>query len=348
MTLTRSITLPVFYEPQAFISPRRLRQITTEDSLNPGWRTIPLNGGAPSKGTGPGVEVSLLLPSPPILFMPVDAAPPAIPFHLHFHSNLPLPLATFSDPRQSHFIIRLMRVATMRIGTEREIRRTEIPSKVEIWQEGGARIVVGEPRSTGGDFGLQGEGRRYSSHAGPTTTTNTPDGRAAPVNPSTGGQTSDSARPDSSGRPSSAGGGSGERRMSFLRRRSMSNSARPSTSPTSNTFASSLAAAASPLSRAGSHPPPVIVEDQPAEVVEESPLVPLSMESTDVHLLGELKLNLPMRGPDALRRLIGSFMTPEIGISYLLEVGLQPKQGSIKEAFKHVWGGGLIEVVVGR
>ena len=83
-------------------------------------------------------------------------------------------------------------------------------------------------------------------------------------------------------------------------------------------------------------------------MVEESPLVPLSMESTDVHLLGELKLNLPMRGPDALRRLIGSFMTPEIGISYLLEVGLQPKQGSIKEAFKHVWGGGLIEVVVGR
>lgn len=40
-------------------------------------------------------------------------------------------------------------------------------------------------------------------------------------------------------------------------------------------------------------------------------------------------------------------MTPEIGITYVLEVGIQPNTGSVKEAFKHVWGGGLIEVVLG-
>jgi hypothetical protein len=40
-------------------------------------------------------------------------------------------------------------------------------------------------------------------------------------------------------------------------------------------------------------------------------------------------------------------MTPEIGVTYVLEVGLQPNAGSVKEAFKHVWGGGMVEVVLG-
>jgi hypothetical protein len=40
-------------------------------------------------------------------------------------------------------------------------------------------------------------------------------------------------------------------------------------------------------------------------------------------------------------------MTPEIGITYVLEVGLQPHAGSVKEAFKHVWGGGMVEIVLG-
>jgi hypothetical protein len=40
-------------------------------------------------------------------------------------------------------------------------------------------------------------------------------------------------------------------------------------------------------------------------------------------------------------------MTPEVGITYVLEIGLQPNAGSVKEAFKHVWGGGMVEVVLG-
>jgi hypothetical protein len=42
-----------------------------------------------------------------------------------------------------------------------------------------------------------------------------------------------------------------------------------------------------------------------------------------------------------------SFQTPELGVSYVLEIGISPKKGAVKEAFNHVWGGGLIEVVLG-
>jgi len=75
-------------------------------------------------------------------------------------------------------------------------------------------------------------------------------------------------------------------------------------------------------------------------------VAPLSLDATDVHLLGELTIDVKA-GPDMHRRLLQSFQTPEIGVSYVLEVGLQPNKGSVREAFEHVWGGGLIEVVHG-
>jgi hypothetical protein len=246
----------------------------------------------------PGVSVSLLLPSPPILFIPDGGDPPPIPFHLHFHSVSTLPLAMFSDPKECTFVVRFMRVASMRIGAEKEIRRMEVPSTVEIWQEGGPRLVLSEDRD-----------KAFT--------------KPAPQRPNPSGESG-------SGRRRSFNSFA-DRRPSFLRRK-----------PTAENDASLTRQATNTQNEAS------IAEDGPP--VDETPsiLVPLAMGATDVHLLGQVKLNLPQNGPSILRNLIQSFMAPEIGISYVLEIGLQPKNGAIKEAFGHVWGGGLIEVVLGH
>lgn len=347
--------------------------------MNPGWRTIKLHGGEPTKTTttgDEGVDVTLLLPSPPIVYVPWGSEAPPIPFHLHFHSSLPHALATFSDPKQCQFVIRLMRVATMRIGTEREIRRMEVPAKVEIWQEGGPKIVLSDPRAgvsaSGG--GSAGGVHPAASQTGSSSTTATGTSTTTPVTP--GG----SARRGSS----SAGGET--RRQSFLRRLSLDrsesretplqrqNSNAPSAAPpvppvaeepenapasTSGNETNPPAPAPvngtlsqSPVDAANPSLPPIVDEDSlngPNGEVSctESPLAPLSLSSTDVHFLGQLTITYPVTGPELLRRLVQSFMTPEIGITYVLEVGLQPNPGSVKEAFKHVWGGGMVEVVLG-
>lgn len=283
--------------------------LTTNDALNPGWRTIRLNGGKPIKpadGPEPGadaptVDVNFLLPSPPILFVPDGQAPPPIPFHLHFHSSAILPLSTFSDPKECTFTIRLMRVATMMIGCEKEVRRMEIPSTVEIWQEGGPRMTLGEPEP--------------------------------PV------RTSNSRRPSSSG---NATGSGGERRRSFTDRR-------PSFLKRKTSMSASPADNEHGLVRQISNAPgePSISEEQARQAAEPpSILTPLSLEATDVHLLGQLTIKTPDNGTLHVKNLTQSFMTPEVGISYLIEVGLRPKTGAVKEAFGHVWGGGIVEVVL--
>jgi hypothetical protein len=63
--------------------------------------------------------------------------------------------------------------------------------------------------------------------------------------------------------------------------------------------------------------------------------------------MGQLTINNRFDGTDVIRRILQSFQTPELGISYVLEIGIQPRKGAVKEAFNHVWGGGLIEVVRG-
>jgi hypothetical protein len=335
-----SITVPIIYEPRSHVNPRRLRALTTDDAMNPGWRTIKLHGGDPANPettTTPqqGVNATLLLPSPPIVYIPWGAEPPPIPFHIHFHSSLTHALATFSDPTQSQFVIRLMRVATMRIGAEREIRRMEVPAKVEIWQEGGPRIVLGEqPKMTVASLVSSVVNGGSTSSSTPSTSTST-------RRPSVGGA---------------------ERRKSFLRRLSLDRT---------------TSREAEPLQRQSSNVPPAVpaVPEEPEvpahaeESANESsepssearlssssngheeavppPVAPLALSSTDVHFLGQLTIQFPSSGPELLRRLVQSFMTPEIGITYVLEVGIQPNTGSVKEAFKHVWGGGLIEVVLG-
>lgn len=300
--------VPIIYEPRCFVTPRRLRILTTNDALNPGWRTIKLNGGKPVKSTegsdpipdSPGVEVSLLLPSPPILFVPDGGAPPPIPFHLHFHSSAILPLMSFSDPKECRFIVRFMRVATMMIGCEKEIRRMEIPSVVELWQEGGPHLIMDEER----------DATRPSKK--PTTS-------GAP----TGSTPSERKRSFS------------DRRPSFLKRRSSSSA------PPQDTE-SALARAVSNV------PTEAVIPEEPTRPETPSILAPLSIGATDVHILGQLTLKLPSHGPAHVRNMIQSFFTPEVGISYLVEVGLQPKNGAVKEAFTHVWGGGIIEVVLGH
>jgi len=223
----------------------------------------------------------------------------------------------------------------MRIGAEREIRRMEVPAKVEIWQEGGPRIVLGEqPKMT----------------------------VASLVSSVVNGGSASSSTPSTSTRRPSVGGT--ERRKSFLRRLSLDRT---------------QSRDAEPLQRQQSNVPPAVpvvpeesevpastegVAAEPSEGSSEArlssssnghedpsatppPVAPLALSSTDVHFLGQLTISFPASGPELLRRLVQSFMTPEIGITYVLEVGIQPNTGSVKEAFKHVWGGGLIEVVLG-
>lgn len=356
--------------------------------MNPGWRTIKLHGGDPTKpATQPvanpaqGVDVSLLLPSPPIVYVPWGGQAPPIPFHLHFHSSLPHALATFSDPSQCHFVIRLMRVATMRIGTEREIRRMEVPAKVEIWQEGGPRIVLGDPHASANGTG---PASRVQSTTASQPSAPTASGSGSGSGVST---TSPTATTGSSARrPSTTGGET--RRQSFLRRLSIGSESRESTLQRQNSNVSpatpvapvaelpetSIAADASSTAAATPGPTtttstplaPIPDEEDPtapaplgtgsgtapsteshSQSQSQSPLAPLSLSSTDVHFLGQLTISYPASGPELLRRLVQSFMTPEIGITYVLEVGLQPNGGSVKEAFKHVWGGGMVEIVLG-
>lgn len=144
------------------------------------------------------------------------------------------------------------------------------------------------------------------------------------------------ARPTSSG--SERRRSFSERRPSFLHRRTSG-----STTGTSPSEPDSL------LARQVSNlPVEPSISEEPAETPQTPVREPLSLDATDVHLFGQLTIDLPNQTPTMYRTLIQSYQTPEVGISYVIEVGLQPKQGAIKEAFSHIWGGGLIEVVLGH
>lgn len=357
--------------------PRRLRALTSDDPLNPGWRTIRLHGGEskikppapaptedapapPPQPTPPGIEVSLLMPSPPILYVAKDQAPPPIPFHLHFHSPAAdtHALSTFSDPSKSLFVIRLMRVATMKIGNDRELRRMEVPSHVEVWHEGGERIVVGEDRLPGqAGFQVSSPTASTATSAGnsataPSSTSNNADqpngSPAAGASSTTDGNASSTtaSRPLVTPMPK-------ERKTSFLRRMSSSqpssSTASASASGTASTSASGPGAALRRhISNTINHNTSGANATVPEETVTNgSAAPPLAIGSTDVHMMGEIKIAPKFGGTDILRRLLPSFSTPEVAIAYVVEVGVQPRKGSIKENFTHVWGGGLVEVVVG-
>jgi hypothetical protein len=261
--------------------------------------------------------------------------PPPIPFHLHFHSPESLPLSTFSDPRESDYVVRLMRVATMRIGAEREIRRMEVPSKVELWQEGGPRMTLGEERLSGS----VGDARGYPSHLGTTSTSG-----------SRGGNTNANDAAAKARRRSSS-----DRRLSFLRRHSRSEPVQPQRTASAITENAAAASPDTPTSAPTSQPQddstsPTAAADGAGGTTnpsDPSPFTPLALGSTDVHLLGQLTVHSHFAGTEVVRKLMPSFQTPELGVSYVLEIGISPKKGAVKEAFNHVWGGGLIEVVLG-
>ncbi|WWD01089.1 hypothetical protein V866_008027 [Kwoniella sp. B9012] len=375
LRFNETITVPIIYDPRVYITPRRIRALTSDDPLNPGWRTIGLNGGKPKIKTnlpipagseGPGIEVSLLLPSPPILFLPSSGELPSFPFHLHFHSTFPHVLSTFSNPRESKFVIRLTRVTIFRIGIEREIRRIEIPTRAEVWQEGGERIMLGLE----GMMNDENNRRRGS-------TASTVDRRDSTGNDTAHGLSS--SVPTSSNmaeggplrRFSSAGSttttdnvNTNTRRKSLLgdRRGSLSGLMKRRGSNSSQTPTGTLSS--SPIT---SNLPPTIDEDHPhhthtpsenANVNDE--MVPVDMTSTEVHLKGLISLKPfsissssspadDRRGTELLRKLmVQSFIVPEMTLTYVLEIGIEPRRGSVKENFGHVWGGGVIEVVWGR
>jgi len=287
-----------------------------------------------------------------------------------------------------------MRVATLRIGTEKEIRRMEIPSKIEIWQEGGARVALGNEGSVGGggvsvrvidpgpapppafahrdpEAGSSRENVSVSADEAeggavdedqqvevsqtappairPTPTINTALSTPPPARPMTLSPTS--AAPTSPGSPSGAGEGSGRRRLSFLRRRSSSivsptQSSQPD--PSISRILSNIPPSISESADPGAAPSAPIADPAPEPVAQAVLFAPLSHGATDVHLLGELTIPHKITGTDVVRRMVQSFNTPDIGITYVLEVGIQPKRGAVKEAFEHLWGGGIVEVVLGN
>ena len=210
-----------------------------------------------------------------------------------------------------------MRVTMIRISTEKEIRRMEMKSRVEIWQEGGPRVTLGAEQAAAVpvEDGAAGVARTDPGQS------------VAPVN--------------SRRASSSAGEGRrsfSDRRLSLLRRRSSVDRPELET-PTATTTLT-----IPPISEEPPSPPP-----PPPPPTEES-VAPLSLDATDVHILGQLTILPPANsGPSmtSFRTLVQSFSAPEISISYVLEVGLQPRKGAVREAFSHVWGGGLVEVVLG-
>ncbi|KAK8869558.1 hypothetical protein IAR55_000125 [Kwoniella newhampshirensis] len=335
------IGVPIIYEPRAYITPRRLRALTSDDPLNPGWRTIRLNGGqatakcSPSE-TGTAIEVSLLVPSPPILFIPHASLPPPIPFHLHFHCPLNAPLSIFSDPKECSFKVRFNRVVTMKIGAVKELRRIELPCKVEVWQEGGEKIVLGEEQKA--------PAPRRSSITGPGASVG-------------GGGTEEGSSAGGTGTASS----SGERKKSFSfgeRRGGFTLRRRSSTSTPTVTSTTSTSSNIQPISE---HPQEHALHrtstsshdaEASSSAVETAPLgTELAPTQTDVHLHGSLQVRIPSMAnsshPGVVRGLMQSFNTPEIGVTYVLEVGIEPKKGSVKDSYGHVWGGGIVEVVLG-
>lgn len=356
-----------------------------DDRLNPGWRTIPLNGGLLPSDPTP-IQACLVLPSPMILYIPVNTPPPTIPFHLHFyHPAGGSLLRDFTNPRESTIIVRLQRVATMRVDGGREVRKSEIPSQVLIWEDGGEKVDLGEVQKERREKEKEkekkaGRGKRRKASSG--------DGLAqvaAPL-PQTGGKEQD-----------------GGRRFSFMdgkvgsvfRRKSSIPSAPVSTttSRTDRTLAASPWADHSPLSSSpiAEHCLPSCVTNASStgerrdshinassitSASTSSTQSQLSGSATDIQMHGLLTLRFnpssqstdcanngqhldpfghdtrqPQGIPAELKsKLIQSFNTPEIAVTYIIQIGVQPK-GSGEHGGKakdgHVWGGGLVEVVWG-
>ncbi|RXK42017.1 hypothetical protein M231_00738 [Tremella mesenterica] len=344
--MKETLSLPIIYEPHSYIHPRRLRILTSDDPLNPGWRTIPLRGGDPirpspstssSSTSNLGVQVSLLLPSPPIIFLHRQHESPPIPFHLHFHSSLSGPLEKLADPRQSRYIIRLVRVSSIRVGGgEREIRRTEIPTKVQLWKEGEAeedRVELGSINA--GVSGIRGwrrqsnvisERRRmFWSRIGTNRSSISNN-----VNPSTNNNSSQihSTMTNDMGNTRITTGESGPSNISQIQQQL----------PTIST---------------GINPESIDNNiNQSRNINQSNGLSDVPETRTDIHLLGQIKIINSFPTPYSLYNLntipnplLPSFVTPEIGVSYVVEIGIEPKDHP--KVLNHVWGGGVMEVIRG-
>ncbi|WVQ71882.1 hypothetical protein IAR50_001424 [Cryptococcus sp. DSM 104548] len=312
LRVNEELGIPIIYQPRSFISPRRLRLLTSaDDRHNPGWRTIDLKGGTPvcSDSLSAPMTASLTLPSPLIMFITPNQKLPIIPFHIHFHHpSGGLPLKVFSDPRESDWVVRLQRRVDVKVGGEKEVRYTELNCNVEVWQEGGEVL----------DLNLL---RRKKDIEGPK-----------PRRPSEDGETSASAHSKTeSPRKKSLSLTDRLRRMS-------STSAVPilSTSP-------------SVISPIQEHPPPSApsLPSHGGAVLGDGVQQHIA---TDITVHGRLEVKLPagIACSESMRKMIQSFNTPDFTVLYMMTVGIQPRKGAVKENFGFMYGRAMVEVVWGR
>jgi hypothetical protein len=84
------------------------------------------------------------MPSPPILIVDPSrlVAPPTITMHIHLHSTLPLPLATFANTTLSEWKIRFVRAVSINVHGMSEVRHTALPSNVELRSSDGQLIPL--------------------------------------------------------------------------------------------------------------------------------------------------------------------------------------------------------------
>lgn len=84
------------------------------------------------------------MPSPAILVIdPARLTAPAdLTIHVHLHSTLPLPLATFANTSLSDWKIRFIRAVTMNVHGQNEVRHTILPSTVELRDSNGQVIPL--------------------------------------------------------------------------------------------------------------------------------------------------------------------------------------------------------------
>jgi hypothetical protein len=75
-----------------------------------------------------------------------------------------------------------------------------------------------------------------------------------------------------------------------------------------------------------------------------SPFTPLALGPTEVHLLGQLIVQSRFTGTDVVQKVLQSFQSPDMGVSYVFEISIQPRKGSVKEGCDQRWGVGRVEV----
>jgi hypothetical protein len=112
---------------------------------------------------------------------------------------------------------------------------------------------------------------------------------------------------------------------------------------------SGSAVAAIPESAADNTTAPIPAVVGTALAAEPSAFIPLALGLTDVHLLGQLTIESRYGRNEIVRKMVQSFQTPELSVSYRIAIGIHPRNGTLKEDFnqsgavassRSLWGRG--------